>query len=103
MIRKIVLGLGVAVVAALAALVAWNWTHLRAFPGILPAFYAKEWCSCRHVMGQGDAYCHAYATQWLPISDFAHDPAARRVTVRALGTTRSASWRAPREGCRLDP
>jgi hypothetical protein len=63
---------------------------VRAFPGVLPAFYAKEFCSCRYVMGQTDAYCRGYATQWLPISSFAHDEAAKRVTVRATGVTRSA-------------
>ncbi len=87
---------------ALVVTVAWNWTHLRSFPGVLPAFYAKEFCSCRYVMRQGVEYCHSYARQYLPISSFALEEAARRVTVRALGVTRSASWRGPREGCRLD-
>lgn len=103
MIRRSLAWLGLALLIALIVAVAWNWTHVRAFPGILPAFYAKEWCSCRHVMGQDEAYCHAYATQWLPISSFAHDAAARRATVTALGATRSASFRSSREGCRLEP
>ena len=94
--------LGLGLLAALALLVAANWTHLRAFPGVLPAFYAKEFCSCRYVMGREDAYCHAYATQWLPISSFALDEAAKRVTVRGTGVTRSARWLGPREGCRLE-
>ncbi len=93
---------GLVLLVALGALAAANWTHLRAFPGVLPAFYAKEFCSCRHVMGQTDAYCHGYATQWLPISSFAHDEAAKRVTVRATGVTRSARWLGAREGCRLE-
>ncbi len=94
--------IGLVLLAGLAVLAAANWTHLRAFPGVLPAFYAKEFCSCRHVMGQTDAYCHGYATQWLPISSFAHDEAAKRVTVRATGVTRSARWLGAREGCRLE-
>ena len=94
--------LGLGLLALAAVLVAANWTHLRAFPGVLPAFYAKEFCSCRYVMGQGDGYCHAYATQWLPISTFALDDPARRVTVRATGVTRSARWLGVREGCRLE-
>ena len=85
----------------LALTVAWNWTHLRAFPGVLPAFYAKEFCSCRYVMGQSLDYCRGYARQYLPIGSFALDEAARRVTVRATGVTRSARWLGPREGCRL--
>lgn len=86
----------------LVAAAAWNWTHLAAFPGVLPAFYAKEFCSCRYVMRQSLDYCHRYARQYLPISGFELDEAARRVTVRATGVTRSASWRGQREGCRLD-
>jgi hypothetical protein len=102
-IRRALGWAGLALLAALAAAAAWNWTHVRAFPGILPAFYAKEWCSCRYVMGQDDAYCHGYARQWLPIWSFAHDPAAQRVTVTALGATRSASFLGGRRGCRLEP
>lgn len=93
---------GLAILAVLGVLAAANWTHVRAFPGVFPAFYAKEFCSCRHVMGQTDAYCHAYATQWLPISFLAHDEAGKRVTVRATGVTRSARWLGTREGCRLE-
>ena len=93
-------GLGLLGLAVLVA--AWNWTHLRAFPGVLPAFYAKEFCSCRFVMGQSPDYCHAYARQYVPISAFTLDETARRVTVRATGVTRSARWTGPREGCRLE-
>ena len=93
---------GLVLLVALVALTAAIWTPLRAFPGVLPAFYAKEFCSCRHVMGQTDAYCHGYATQWLPISAFSLDETAKRVTVRATGVTRSARWLGAREGCRLD-
>jgi hypothetical protein len=53
-------------------------------------------------MGQTDAYCHGYATQWLPISTFSLDETAKRVTVRATGVTRSARWLGTREGCRLE-
>ena len=86
----------------LAAFLAFNWTHLAAFPGILPGFTAKEYCSCRFVMGQPDDYCRGYVKQWLPISELTVDEAARLVTARGTGAVRSARWRSPREGCRLD-
>lgn len=95
--------IGLLVAALLAAAIAGNWTHLRAFPGVLPAFTAKEHCSCRFVMGQDEPYCERYTRQWLPISERAVDDATRRVTVRATGTTRSARWIGEREGCLLDP
>ena len=86
----------------LAAFLAFNWPHLGAFPGVLPAFTAKEYCSCRFVMGQSDKYCRGYVEQWLPISDLAVDEAARAVMARGTSVTRSARWLSPREGCRLD-
>ena len=95
---RIALGL----LVLLAAFLAFNWTHLAAFPGILPAFTAKEYCSCRFVMGQSDKYCRGYVKQWLPISELTVDEAARLVTARGTGAVRSARWRSPREGCRLD-
>ena len=86
----------------LAVVLALNWTHVAAFPGILPAFTAKEYCSCRFVMGQTDTYCRGYVEQWLPISEIRVDETARAVTARGTGVTRSARWLSQREGCRLD-
>lgn len=91
-----------AIVLLLVAAAVPLWPHLRAFPGVLPAFYAKEFCSCRYVMRQDLARCHAYASQYVPITSFVLDESARRVTVRATGTERSARWLGPREGCRLE-
>jgi hypothetical protein len=102
-IRRLLRALGLVLLATVLGLVAWNWTHLRAFPAILPAFTAKETCSCRFVMEQDAAYCTAYTEQWLPISEVTVDEAAKRVTARGLGVTRSAGYVGPREGCRLDP
>ncbi|QIH06694.1 amidase [Pseudomonas sp. BIOMIG1BAC] len=90
----------------LLALAAWAWQQrvaLQAFPDILGAYTAKEYCSCRYVMGNPADYCRAYVRQYLPISDFNDDSQARRVTASALGRTHGASWLGPREGCRLDP
>jgi hypothetical protein len=78
------------------------WPRLAAFPGILPGFSAKEYCSCRFVMGQSDAYCRGYVRQWLPISELTVDEAARTVAARGTGVLRSARWLSPRQGCRLD-
>ena len=86
----------------LAAFIALNWTRIAAFPGILPAFTAKEYCSCRFVMAQSDDYCRGYVKQWLPISEIAVDEPTHTVTTRGTGVTRSARWRSPREGCRLE-
>lgn len=102
MTLRILAASGLLLVVALAALVAHNWQHVRAFPGILPAFYAKEFCSCRFVVGQSVPFCHDYARQWLPINHFYLSEPQRCVTVTALGQTRSAGFLNRREGCRLD-
>jgi hypothetical protein len=100
--RRWVARLGLAFVLLLTGFLAWNWPHVAAFPGILPAFTAKEYCSCRFVMGQDDAYCRGYVQQWLPYSELTTDESARRTTARGTGVTRSARWLSPREGCRLE-
>lgn len=94
--------IGLAALGLLLVAVVLSWPRLAAFPGILPGFTAKEYCSCRFVMGQTDAYCRGYVQQWLPISEITVDEAARTVTARGTGVLRSARWLSPRQGCRLD-
>jgi hypothetical protein len=101
-IGKVLALLGLALVIAAGVLTVQNWQHIRAFPGVLPAFYAKEFCSCRFVVGQSVNFCHDYASQWLPISQFYLSEPKRCITVTALGQTRSAGFVNQREGCRLD-
>jgi hypothetical protein len=101
-IGRLLAAVGVVAVLAVAVLAAQNWQHVRAFPGILPAFYAKEFCSCRFVVGQSVPFCHDYASQWLPTNGFYLSEPKRCVTVTALGQTRSAGFLNRREGCRLD-
>jgi len=90
----------------LIALLAWIWHErvaLRAFPDIISAYTAKEYCSCRYVMNNDAGYCHRYVKQWLPASAFTDDPAGKRVTVSGLGRSNSAAWLGERQGCRLQP
>jgi len=101
-IGRIAAAVALVLVLALGVLVASNWQHVRAFPGVLPAFYAKEFCSCRFVVGRSVPFCHDYARQWLPITRFYLSEPKRCITVNALGQTRSAGFINRREGCRLD-
>ncbi|NWA23794.1 amidase [Pseudomonas gingeri] len=90
----------------LVAVGAWIWHErqaLRAFPGIISAYTAKEYCSCRYVMNNPADYCLGYVKQSVSISDFQDDPQQHRVTARGLGRSSSAVWLGPREGCRLEP
>jgi len=91
------------IVLLLLALAWQNRVHLRAFPGIIGAYSAKEYCSCRYVMDNPADYCLAYVKQYVPLSGFFDEPDSKRVTARGLGSTQSAQWLSPRQGCQLLP
>ena len=90
----------------LIVLFSWVWLErvaLRAFPDIISAYTAKEYCSCRYVMQQPAEYCRGYVKQAVPIRDFLETVEAKRVTVSGLGRSNSAQWLGERQGCRLEP
>jgi len=86
--------------AALAILV-WQYrVALGAFPGIISAYTAKEYCSCRYVMLNSADYCRGYVKQYVP-SSLLDDPASKRVWADGLGRSSVAAWQGERQGCRL--
>nr|WP_298172119.1 amidase [uncultured Pseudomonas sp.] len=80
-----------------------NRAHLQAFPDILGAYSAKEYCSCRYVMQHPAAYCEGYVALYLPLSQLLDEPSQKQVTASGLGRSHSAAWLGPRQGCRLLP
>ena len=90
-----------ALIIAGAIWVALNYKHVKAFPQIISAFYAKEYCSCYFVSGNEEKYCHDFARQWVPISDFQLDTSAKSVQVSGLGVTTKAQYLGQRFGCQL--
>ncbi|MBC3376549.1 amidase [Pseudomonas sp. SWRI92] len=89
----------------LIALFGWMWLErvaLRAFPDIISAYTAKEYCSCRYVMQQPAEYCRGYVKQSVPTSEFLETAQAKRITVSGLGRSHSARWIGERQGCRLE-
>ncbi|VVN35724.1 amidase [Pseudomonas fluorescens] len=90
----------------LIVVLGWIWQErvaLWAFPDIISAYTAKEYCSCRYVMDNDAEYCHGYVKQWLPTSGFTEDATSKRVTVSGMGRSSSAVWVGERQGCRLQP
>lgn len=88
------------------ALLGWGWQErvaLQAFPDIIGAYTAKEYCSCRYVMNNPAEYCQAYVKQYLPTSGFFDDPANKLVTASGMGRSSTAAWLGERQGCRLLP
>ncbi|MQQ37337.1 amidase [Pseudomonas sp. SZ57] len=101
-LRRLFSSLLLLIVAALAVL-AWQYrVNLQAFPTIISAYTAKEYCSCRYVMNNSEAYCQGYIKQYLP-STLVDDSSQKRVIASGLGRTSSASWQDERQGCRLLP
>jgi len=94
-------------VALLAVSLGWSaWQARQAladFPGILSAYSAKEYCSCRFVMGFDQAYCRGYVKQWLPLSSLEEDRQQRLVRATGLGQHNAATWQSAQAGCRLLP
>lgn len=100
--RRPVATLTVLAGAGLAVLVWQHRAALQAFPSIISAYTAKEYCSCRYVMNNPQAYCRGYVKQYVP-STLVDDPARKSVKASGLGRTASATWLGVRQGCRLDP
>ena len=88
--------------AAFVVLVFQYRVALQAFPTIISAYTAKEYCSCRYVVNNPEDYCRAYVKQYVP-STLIDQPELKRVVASGLGRTSSAVWQGPREGCRLMP
>lgn len=83
--------------------VIWIWrVPLQAFPSIISAYTAKEYCSCRYVMNNPADYCQGYVKQWLP-STLTESQADKRITASGMGRESSAQWQGQRQGCRLLP
>ena len=101
--RRFWSGLLLGVLALLATLVWMNREDLWAFRDILGAYTAKEYCSCRYVVGNPASYCADYVRQWLPLGDFFDDSARKRVTASGMGRTHTAGWQNERHGCQLLP
>jgi hypothetical protein len=99
-VRKTLGRLLILLLAIFAVTVWYNRVALVAFPGIISAYTAKEYCSCRYVMQASADYCQGYVKQYVP-SRVMEDEATRQVTAEGLGRASTAAWQGERLGCRL--
>lgn len=88
--------------ALLLGWVGYERENLWAFPDIISAYTAKEYCSCRYVMNNPVDYCQSYVKQWLP-STLTESLNDKRITATGMGRESSAQWQGARQGCRLLP
>ena len=106
LIKGILLAVGGLILLVVLAAGAWaiaNREELSVFQGAISNYTAKEYCSCRFVMGYSEGYCRGYSEQFIPISALREDTARKRVTARGTGRVQTAAWLNPREGCRILP
>ena len=78
-----------------------NYKHLRSFPGIISAFYAKEFCSCYYVMERSEKSCENYARQFIAVKDLRIDEGNKSISVTGLGQSSEAVYTGKRFGCIL--
>lgn len=84
----------------IVALIWQNRVALNAFPNIISAYTAKEYCSCRYVMGNPADYCRGYIKQYIAAS-LVDDAEHKSVSAEGLGESATAAWRGERQGCVL--
>jgi hypothetical protein len=100
--RKWIYGAG-ALGLLLLALLAWNWSALRARAAVGAAYGARIGCSCRYVEGRDLKSCEADKEPGMGLVHLADRPQDRAVTASVpLLATRSARLK-PGWGCLLDP
>lgn len=94
-------GLALAVFAVIGGIfIITYWNHIRSFPQILSAFYAKEYCSCYYNVKPDEEFCRNVARQYIPISSFRHNKEEQTVTVTGLGRSTTTQFISPQYGCR---
>jgi hypothetical protein len=92
-----------ALLLLVGAWIGYERQALADFTGILSGYSAKEYCSCRFVMGFDAPYCQAYVRQYFPLSRLEENAHTREVRAVGLGVERRARWQGVREGCSLLP
>ena len=75
--------------------------HLIAFPEIVSSYSAKEYCSCRYVVGRTPDQCYDLVRQYISIDTPVEDEAARTITITGMGQTNQARYVNERLGCVL--
>lgn len=86
----------------IVALIWQNRVALNAFPNIISAYTAKEYCSCRYVMGNPADYCRGYVKQYVSAS-LIDDAEHKSVSAEGMGESATAVWRGQQQGCVLEP
>jgi len=68
---------------------------------VVAASFAKEYCSCRFVVGQTEKYCKSYASQIVSVSSFSEDLNNKYVSAAAFGHLASSQFINKKYGCDL--
>ena len=71
-------------------------------PQLLTRYMAKEYCSCRFVVGQTPKVCRAENKTFKILFSISEDTKKKVVTVKSFALTAKASFINDRFGCELD-
>ncbi|TNE97858.1 MAG: hypothetical protein EP326_10765 [Deltaproteobacteria bacterium] len=63
--------------------------------------FAKEYCSCRYVVGQTKEHCKEYAQNFIPPWSIKENVEKKYVTVSNMFKTTTASYVSKRYGCSI--
>lgn len=71
-------------------------------PKLLSSMRAKEFCSCRFMLGYEESYCLKRVVKGFPVFDYSIDEANKRISFSNYLSSSSAVVRGPKLGCILE-
>jgi hypothetical protein len=94
--------IGVLVLLAVALVwIQFQPNSLQEARSIPAGYYAKEFCSCRFVIGFDTSFCMDEVREFPSASRITVLEKEKRIEATLFGVMRTAKWMGPREGCRL--
>ena len=71
------------------------------FPKIIPSTFAKDYCSCRFVVGQSKDYCMMYAKQIVSPTSWSEDANKKEIVAKFLTKKTRVKFLNQKFGCQI--
>ncbi|MDC1175092.1 hypothetical protein OAT67_06840 [Bacteriovoracaceae bacterium] len=71
------------------------------FPKVIPTTFAKDYCSCRYVVGQSKEYCLMYSKQIISPTSWSENPTEKVVVANFITKEAIVKYESKRYGCRI--
>lgn len=99
--KKIIITLILFMLIILAMWAISSRKHWLAFPDVVSSYSAKEYCSCRYVVGRSAEQCKELVRQYISIDAPIEEDATKTITISGMGQTNQARYINERLGCVL--